>query len=84
MQESNTVWINMYVPLINILFERSKEFRSRMSEYTHVLVDEVQARLTPLSTLCACALLRVALTHTFHTATRFLTLVYDYSCTGLA
>ena len=43
MQESNTVWINMYVPLINILFERSKEFRSRMSEYTHVLVDEVQA-----------------------------------------
>lgn len=51
------MWIDMYVPLINILFGSSAAFRARMAQYSHVLVDEVQARLAPLAT---CVLLLVS------------------------
>jgi hypothetical protein len=45
-QDSNCIWIQMYVPLVNILFTRSTAFKLRMAQYSHVLVDEVQARST--------------------------------------
>jgi hypothetical protein len=47
-QDSNSVWLEMYVPLVNILLERNTKFRLRMAQYTHVLVDEVQVGLMHL------------------------------------
>lgn len=54
-QESNTIWIDMYVPLVNILFAHSKSFRLRMAAYSHVLVDEVQACFSKLCDCVPCA-----------------------------
>lgn len=41
-QENKMIWIDMYVPLVNILMQKNKPFQASMARYQHILVDEVQ------------------------------------------
>jgi DNA helicase II / ATP-dependent DNA helicase PcrA len=42
MQDSNVVWIDLYVPFANVLMETNPVLMKTMQRYEHVLVDEVQ------------------------------------------